>query len=85
MVIPDSVRVVTMPKPDWLVEVEQNRNRITVDPDTCSDCVYLGQPIKLTKHKDRVWTEVFECDIHPGCFNTKFSICCDDFTPEYLV
>ena len=36
-------------------------------------------PVKMTKHRNKEWTEVFECIEHPGCFNTKFSICCDDF------
>lgn len=66
-----------MPKPDWLVEKETGY--VAFELDHCSECIYYGQPIKLTKHKNKEWTEVFECDVHPGCFNTKYSICCDDF------
>lgn len=72
-----------MPKPDWLVEAEGRVNWVKCA--TCWDCIYLGMPVKMTKHRNKSWTEVFECDIHPGCFNTKYSICCDDFTIRELV
>lgn len=66
-----------MPKPPWLVEAENDRSFVKFG--TCEECLYLGMPVKMTKHRNKEWTEVFECIEHPGCFNTKFSICCDDF------
>ena len=74
-----------MSKPDWLIEAERKRNCRRPDPDTCITCIYLGRPYKLVKHKGIEWTELYECDIHPGCFNTKFSICCDDYTCGQLL
>ena len=69
-----------MPKPQWLKDKESQAQRITVEPDRCIDCIYVGKPFKMTKHKDKEWVEVYECDIHSNCFNTKYSICCNDFT-----
>lgn len=66
-----------MAKPEWLVEAEDS-DRFVKFP-TCWDCRRLGPPVKMTRHKNKEWTEVFKCAKHPGCFNTKFSICCDDF------
>jgi len=69
-----------MPKPQWLINREQQATRITIDPDLCVDCIYYGPFVKFTKHKAKERVEVHACDIHPNCFNTKYSICCDDFT-----
>lgn len=69
-----------MPKPQWLIDAETKKNKVQRPVDYCIDCIYIGRPFKMTKHKEREWVEVYECDIHPRCFNTKYSICCDDFT-----
>lgn len=74
-----------MPKPKWLVEAERQREHPKKAPSLCIDCIYLGKPIKQTKHRDEEVVEVYECEIHPGCLNTKYSICCDDWTPVHLV
>lgn len=69
-----------MTKPQWLIDKENHKLEIHRDPDMCCDCLYFGAFVKKTKHKGKDWCEVHECDIHPGCFNTEYSICCDDFT-----
>lgn len=74
-----------MPKPQWLKDREQQATRITVDPDLCERCIYYGPLVKFAKHKGVERVEVHACDIHPNCMNTKYSICCDDFTREELV
>lgn len=69
-----------MTKPEWLKEVERKKSLAsTYTPKMCKDCAYFGKPIKQTKHrgKERVW--VHECDIHPGCMNTVYSVCCGDW------
>lgn len=67
-----------MSKPQWLIDKEMQAQRIDVEPDHCDECIYYGRFVKMTKHRGREYTEVHECDIHPGCLNTKYSICCDD-------
>lgn len=74
-----------MPKPQWLKDKEADVKRLTIEPDYCKDCIYFGRFVKRTRHKGTVWVEVRECDIHPGCVNTEYSICCDDFTLAKLL
>ena len=74
-----------MTKPQWLKDKEQDVQRIVRQYDMCADCIYYGQFVKWTKHKGNKIVEVHECDIHPGCLNTEYSICCDDFTSALLV
>jgi hypothetical protein len=69
-----------MPKPQWLKDKEMDAQRVLVEPDFCADCIYFGKFVKMTKHKSKEHVEVHECDIHPNCLNTKYSICCDDYT-----
>lgn len=66
-------------KPKWLIDRERQVKRITVDPDLCGDCANRGLHVKFTKYKGSEWTEMFECSAHPKCFNTKYSLCCEDF------
>lgn len=68
-----------MPKPQWLIDAENKKNRVTVEPDLCKDCIYYGPVVKFTKHKNKERVEVHACDIHPNCTNTKYSICCEDY------
>lgn len=49
------------------------------EPDLCCDCKHYGRPVKKTKHLGKEKVMVHECDIHPGCYNTMYSIVCDDF------
>ena len=59
--------------------------RIVKDPDLCADCIYYGPLVRYTKHKGKERVGVHACDIHPNCENTKYSICCEDFTSSQLV
>lgn len=77
--------VIDMPKPSWLVEMERKKAHPKKESPLCKDCLYFGKPIKMVKHKGEEWVETHECQIHEGCFNTKFSICCNDWTPRELV
>lgn len=74
-----------MPKPQWLKDKESGLEKIERVHKKCFDCAYRGKPFKMTTRYDKHRTEVFECDIHSGCFNTRFSICCDDWTPIQLL
>lgn len=74
-----------MSKPQWLIDKEMQARRVSVEPDTCDKCIYYGRLVKYSKHRDKEKVEVHECDLHPGCLNTKYSICCDDFMREELV
>ena len=71
-----------MPKPKWLKDKEANAKKLIVEPNHCGDCIYFGKFIKNIKYKNKEWVELRECDIHPNCFNTKYSICCDDYMSE---
>lgn len=66
-----------MSKPEWLINTEQNKKRLEL-VKYCSQCRYFGKVVKQTKHKGKEWVDVHECAIHPGCFNTKYSVCCGD-------
>jgi hypothetical protein len=68
-----------MPKPQWLIDREMQARKMVVEPDLCGDCIYFGRFEKYAKYKGKEKVEVRECDIHPKCFNVKYSICCDDF------
>lgn len=69
-----------MPKPEWLVENEKKKSQVKLDPTMCFDCQHLGEVVGHTRHKGQERVEVFECAMHPGCKNTKYSICCDDYS-----
>ena len=69
-----------MTKPQWLIDNERKRN--APEPDMCHTCIYYGKIVGTTKHRGKTRCDVHECDIHPGCFNTQFSICCADHTKE---
>lgn len=74
-----------MSKPQWLKNYEQHAEFVVSIPDFCTECIYFGRFVKRTKHRGVEWVDVFDCDIHPNCLNTKYSICCEDFTCEELV
>lgn len=67
-----------MPKPDWLKESERNSDRSF---PMCKDCAHFGRPVKETRHKGKDRCYLHECDIHPGCLNTMYSIGCEDHSP----
>lgn len=69
-----------MSKPKWLRDKQAGAKCIERHHDYCNECIYFGPFVKWTRRKGNVITELHECDIHPKCFNTKFAICCDDFT-----
>ena len=66
-------------KPAWLTEAEWEKYRIRREHSLCIDCAYRGKPFKVTWHKGKEKTAVFECALHPGCYNTKYSISCGDW------
>lgn len=68
-----------MPKPRWLREREAGAKRMSREPDMCFECAMYGHFVKMTRHRGGKPVEVHACLIHPHCFNTKYSICCDDF------
>ena len=70
----------SMPKPGWMKDNERKKN--LPDPDTCLTCIYFGQVVGFTKYKNKERVEVRECDIHPKCLNTKYSIRCEDWIKE---
>lgn len=65
-------------KPQWLKDREKQKLR--KEPDKCCDCRYFGKIIGETKHKGKERCMIHECDLHQGCFNTRFSYVCDDFS-----
>ena len=69
-----------MSKPDWLKDREEAA-RIARKANLCCECAYYGDIVDYTRHRDAERVTVHECDIHPKCLNTRFSICCDDWTP----
>lgn len=74
------------PKPKWLKDAEAKAyTPPKKEPDKCVDCAYYGPVVGNTKHKGKERTSIHECDIHPGCLNTRFSICCSDWTPANLL
>lgn len=73
----------TMPKPEWLVE--QEKRKPAKEYLTCATCVYFGKPIRETTYKGKERCVIHECSLHPGCFNTKFSIICDDYQEDNLI
>lgn len=67
-----------MAKPAWLKE-NQERLKIEDAAMKCMDCKHFGKPVKQTRHRGKERCMVHECDIHPGCMNTRFSLACGDF------
>lgn len=74
-----------MPKPQWLIDRENENKRTNREPDMCCDCTFFGAFVRETKHKRKDWCEVHECEIHPGCLNTKYSIGCNNFLNKTTV
>lgn len=74
-----------MPKPQWLIDKENGVEKQAHECAMCIDCAHRGKPLKFTYHKGKEKTAVYACTLHIGCLNTKFSICCDDFTARELV
>jgi hypothetical protein len=65
-----------MPKPQWLQDIENEKK---IQYEYCFNCIHYGPVIGWTKHKGKEIVEVHECAIHPGCFNTSYSIRCEDY------
>lgn len=70
-------------------EERSKRRRKKLDPDQfdkCCDCRYFtGKYVTHTVHKGKDKCEVWECAIHPGCNNTRFSLACSDYTGYSMV
>ncbi len=45
----------------------------------CCTCRYFGKYVRRTKYKGKEWTDIHECDLHPGCLNSYHSIQCSDY------
>lgn len=69
-----------MPKPKWLKE-NQEKSRVEEQARKCMDCLHFGRPVKETRHRGKERCMIHECDIHPGCMNTRFSLACSDWKP----
>ena len=72
-------------KPQWLKDIEDGVVHHKRDYNTCGTCIYFGKVIKYVRHRGKNWIQLCECEIHQGCLNTEYSVCCDDYTPEELV
>lgn len=69
-----------MSKPGWLKEKEKDAKRKRPEPDKCCECVHFsGRCMGETKHKGKEKCMLWECAIHSGCLNTRFSYSCPDF------
>lgn len=66
-------------KPEWLKEAELRQQQSERFYRLCMDCTHFGRPVKHTKYKGKDDCLIHECDIHPGCMNTKFSVGCEDW------
>lgn len=69
----------------WVKDWKTGVMKLVNIPELCKDCVYFGPIVDWTIHKGSERTEVHECDIHPKCLNTVYSVCCDDWTPRELL
>lgn len=72
-----------MTKPQWLIDAE-NRKYIP-EPRKCCNCIYYGKPMKETKYRDKERVMLYQCDLHPGTFNTKYSVCCIDYNESSIM
>lgn len=69
-----------MPKPQWLKDIDNEVEKPKFEPRRCGDCQHFnGKPIKEVKHKNKERCMLWECAIHPGCLNTKYSVRCSDW------
>ena len=67
-----------MPKPDWLKK-QESYNRSMRNARYCSYCDHYGDMVKTTRHNGKELVDVHACSLHPGCFNTIYSLACSDF------
>lgn len=75
-----------MTKPDWLIEAEKKKNQPVRGYTYCKDCKHFnGKYIRETKHKGKERCAVWECAIHPGCYNTRYSIRCEDWESADII
>lgn len=66
-------------KPEWLKELEEKRRRGEYCYNLCRDCKHFGRPVRHTRYRGKEDCLVHECDIHPGCMNTRYSVGCADW------
>lgn len=64
-------------KPGWMKKQEAAKTRPC--PRTCGECRHLGSPVRNIKYKGKQWEMLYECAVHPGCFNTVHSIRCPEW------
>ncbi len=66
-------------KPEWLKQREAEQADKDRYRNLCMDCEHFGRPVKHTRYKGKEDCLIHECDIHPGCMNTKFAVGCEDW------
>lgn len=47
--------------------------------DHCWMCEHFGEPHHTARHRGQRFEVNYECVIHPGVYNTRFSLSCTDF------
>ncbi len=67
-----------MGKPAWLEENERRRKFEDI-ARRCRDCRNLGTPVRKTNGNRAGSKIVYECDIHPGCYNTADAYACAEW------
>lgn len=45
----------------------------------CWMCKHFGTPHHVAKHRGGKYETSYECALHPGTYNTRFSLACTDF------
>jgi len=70
-----------VPKPKYIEDSERDK-RIYEKADKCLLCIHFGTPHHKTRRRTGERVDAFECSLHAGCFNTVYSIACEDWTPR---
>lgn len=74
-----------MPKPDWLIESEQKKQK-KMYAQTCEGCDHFGKkPVKYTRYKNNKRIMLYECDIHEGCMCNIYSLGCEDRSENGII
>lgn len=68
-----------MSKPKWL-ESNERKRMFEDNVRRCRDCANLGTPVRKTKGNRAGSKMVYECDVHPGCYNTPDAYACSEWT-----
>lgn len=75
-----------MSKPKWLKDIDNGVERLKVEHKTCKDCEHFnGKFMREIKYKGKERCALWECAIHPKCYNTKHSIRCSDWKDAGII